>query len=74
MLSKVINHKGFWKSVVTLGLTFVFLFIFIKWLFDGFSPTFFEDRNPYLFIGGSLLAGFLYGFFVSYGKFKKKLK
>ncbi|HBY69066.1 MAG: hypothetical protein CMC07_10340 [Flavobacteriaceae bacterium] len=74
MFKQVINHKGFWKSVFLLGISFVVLFVFIKWAFDGFSTSFFDERNPYIFIGGSLLAGLIYGFFVTYGKFKKKLK
>ena len=74
MFKQVINHKGFWKSVFLLGISFVVLFVFIKGAFDGFSTSFFDERNPYIFIGGSLLAGLIYGFFVTYGKFKKKLK
>ena len=74
MFKKIINYKGFWRSVIVLGVSFVVLFVLIKWAFDGFSATFFSERNPYLLIGGSLAAGLVYGFFVSYGKFKNKLK
>tara|TARA_R100001369_G_scaffold75902_1_gene104981 strand:- start:1552 stop:1779 length:228 start_codon:yes stop_codon:yes gene_type:complete len=74
MFKQIINHKGFWRSVLFLGLAFVVVFIFIKWAFEGFSANFFDERNPYLLIGGSLLAGLIYGFFITYGKFKNKLK
>ncbi|RFN59770.1 hypothetical protein [Marixanthomonas ophiurae] len=74
MFKQIINHKGFWRSVLYLGVAFVIIFIFIKWAFEGFTSNFFDERNPYLLIGGSLLTGFVYGFFVTYGKFKNKLK
>ncbi|PVW17097.1 hypothetical protein [Marixanthomonas spongiae] len=74
MFKKIVTHKGFWKSVISLAIAFVFLFIIVKWALDGFSGDFFAERNPYLLIGGSLLAGLVYGFFVTYGKFKNKLK
>jgi len=74
MFKEVVNHKGFWRSVIFLGIAFVVVFVLVKWAFEGFSPSFFEERNPYLLIGGSLLAGLVYGFFVTYGKFKNRLK
>ncbi len=74
MFKEIVNHKGFWRSVILLGISFVFVFILIKWAFEGFTTSFFDERNPYLFLGGSLLAGLVYGFFVTYGKFKNKLK
>lgn len=74
MIKKVINHKGFWKSVISLAVIFAAVFVLIKWAIDGFSATFFTERDPLKFILGVLVAGLVYGFFVTFGKFKAKLK
>lgn len=74
MFKRVINTKGFWKSVLSLGLAFAILFAIIKWAIDGFNLAFFAERNPYVFVLTLLLAGFVYGFFVSFGKFRAKIK
>jgi len=36
--------------------------------------SFLYEKDPLLFIGGTVIAGFIYGFFVSFGKFRSKLK
>ena len=74
MFKRVLNTKGFWKSVFSLGLAFVLLFIIIKWAIEGFKMSFLSEKDPLLFIGGTAIAGFIYGFFVSFGKFRSKLK
>ncbi|WP_026452545.1 hypothetical protein [Aequorivita capsosiphonis] len=74
MFKKVINTKGFWKSVISLALSFAILFAFIKFAIEGFKLAYFTERNPLLFILTLLGAGFVYGFFVSFGKFRAKLK
>ncbi|MBZ0328429.1 MAG: hypothetical protein K8F54_12535 [Altibacter sp.] len=74
MFKQIISHKGFWKSVVSLGLAFVILFLLIKWAIEGFSADFITAQNPLLFILGTAVAGFIYGFFVTFGKFRAKLK
>ncbi len=74
MFKEIINYKGFWKSVVTLAITFAFVFTLIKWAIDGFRSSFFSEFDPLKFFGGVLLAGFVYGFFVTFGKFRNKLK
>lgn len=74
MFKRVLNTKGFWKSVISLALAFSFLFALIKWAIDGFDMAYFTERNPLIFILTLLAAGFVYGFFVTYGKFSKKLK
>jgi len=71
---KVITHPGFWRSVISIGAAFVVLYFLFRWILDGFSFQFLEERNiwVYLFaIGGG---GFVYGFFVTYGKFWRKIK
>lgn len=74
MFKKVISTKGFWKSVVSLAVAFAVLFTLIKWAIEGFDLAFFTERNPLLFILTLLLAGFVYGFFVTFGKFRAKIK
>ncbi|MCW8981653.1 MAG: hypothetical protein OQJ83_09725 [Altibacter sp.] len=74
MFKKVVTYPGFWRSVVSLGLAFVLLFLLIKWAIEGFSFVYLTDRDPLFFILGTLAAGFVYGFFVSFGKFRAKLK
>lgn len=74
MFKKVIRHKGFWRSVLSLALAFVLLFILVKWAIEGFSSAYFKEQDPITFFGGLSLAGLIYGFFVSFGKFRGRLK
>ena len=45
MFKKVINTKGFWKSVFSLGLAFALLFTLAKWAIEGFKMSFFTEKN-----------------------------
>jgi cytosine/uracil/thiamine/allantoin permease len=74
MFKRVISHEGFWKSVVSLAIAFAVLFIIIKWAIDGFSMDFITERNPLYFFLGVIAAGLVYGFFVTFGKFRARLK
>lgn len=74
MFQKVISHKGFWKSVFSLNLAFAVLFVLFKWAISGFDMAFFTEVNILKFLAGVLIAGFIYGFFVTFGKFRAKLK
>jgi hypothetical protein len=74
MFKKVINHEGFWRSVVSLGIAFALIFTLIKWGIDGFNSAFFSENDPVKFFLGALMAGLVYGFFVTFGKFRTKLK
>ncbi len=74
MFKKVINTKGFWKSVFSLAVAFAVLFALIKWAIEGFEIAYFTQQNPVMFMLTLLLAGFVYGFFVTFGKFKAKVK
>lgn len=74
MFKKVINTKGFWKSVLWLAMAFAVVFGVIKWAIEGFSKAYFTEKNPIMFFITLLLAGFVYGFFVTFGKFSAKLK
>lgn len=78
---RIINDKSFWKSVAGLGIAFALIYQVITMLLDygGFSFTaFYDDKLAggqwIKFLIGSLLAGFVYGFIVSYGKFRSRIK
>lgn len=78
---RIVRDKAFWKSVVVLGLAFALIYQFISMLFDygglDFS-AFYEDKIAgtrwIRFVIGTLLAAFLYGFIISYGQFRSKIK
>ena len=75
MFQKIISTKGFWKSVLSLGIAFALLFVIVKWIIEGFKMDYFATlENPILFVIGLTVGGFVYGFFVTYGKFRGKLK
>lgn len=74
MFKKIISTRGFWKSVFTLAIAFAALFTLVKWAIEGFKMTYFTEKNPITHILLLLLAGSVYGFFVTYGKFRTKLK
>lgn len=74
MFKKIINTKGFWKSVFSLAIAFSFLFALVKWAIEGFEIAFFTERDPLVFFITLFAAGFVYGFFVTFGKFRGKLK
>jgi len=74
MIKKVISTPGFWRSALSLGVIFSFLFIIVKWAIEGFKIEFFYAiTNPYLFVFGLFLGGFIYGFLVTFGKFRAKI-
>ena len=75
MFQKIISTQGFWKSVMSLGLAFALLFVLIKWAIEGFDSAYFSSlQNPVFFVLGLLVGGFIYGFLVTFGKFRGKLK
>lgn len=75
MFQKIISTQGFWKSVFSLGIAFALLFVIIKWAIEGFKMEYFISmQNPLLFVLGLVVGGFVYGFFVTYGKFRGRLK
>ncbi len=75
MFKKVISTKGFWKSVFSIGLAFMILFILIKWAIESFKISYFTSiQNPVFLILGLFVSGFVYGFLVTYGKFQGRIK
>lgn len=73
MFKKVTSTPGFWKSVFSLAIAFAVLFTVVKWVIEGFKMSFFteKDLSFYLVLA---LSGFIYGFFVTFGKFRTKIK
>ncbi len=75
MFQKIISTNGFWKSVLSLGIAFSLIFVIIKWAIEGFKTSYFSSmQNPLLFFLGLIVGGFIYGFLVTYGKFRGKYK
>jgi len=74
MFKEVIAHKGFWRSVISLAVAFIILFLIVKCAIEGFSMDYFTEQDPLVFFMGITAAGLVYGFFVSFGKFRAKLK
>ncbi len=74
MFKKVTSTPGFWKSVFSLGIAFMFLFVLIKWAIEGFKTEYFTSvQNPITTVLGLVVAGFAYGFFAAYGKFRGRI-
>jgi hypothetical protein len=74
MFKKIIAHKGFWRSVVILGVIYMCLLFFIQWAFSGFSWLFFTSQKPLTLMAVFIIGVFICGFSVSYAKFWGKLK
>ena len=75
MFQKVISTSGFWRSVFSLGIAFSLIFVLIKWAIEGFSMEYFNSiANPFTFIIGLFVGGVIYGFLVTFGKFRAKIK
>lgn len=78
---KVISTPGFWKSVFFLGLMFAIIYDVLDLFFSfGFdfetyvNVYFSSTQNIIRFLMANVVGGFIYGFIVTYFKFKNKLK
>lgn len=79
-MKKIVNYPGFWKSVAGLAFVFILVYnavdVFLK--FDANFLAYVEFRfgseNIGRLIITNLLGGFIYGFIVTYFKFKHKVK
>lgn len=80
MLRKIIHTKGFGKSVLYLSIAFIVVYnlvdIGIKFNFD--ISLYFQERfasdNLMRFFVANIGSGFVYGFIISYFKFRGKVK
>lgn len=78
---KIINDGRFWKMVILQGLAFALIYQVITMLFDygGFNfSAYHEDKLSggrwMKFVAGTLFAAFVYGFIISYGQFRGRIK
>lgn len=74
MFQRIIKHQGFWRSVFFLSFMYLLILLVLQWFVSGFAPNFFEVILFSSKVWLVLLAGFVAGFMVSYGKFWAKLK
>jgi len=74
MFQRVISQKGFWKSVIILGLIYMTVMFTIQWGVTGFSKSFFTLHSPLKILSVFLLGALFCGFSVTYAKFWAKLK
>jgi len=77
---KIIKMPTFWKSVAMLSILFIIIYNIINLGFSfSFNFSAYAESNlqqPYLFrfIIANVIGGFLYGFIMTYFKFKSRLK
>ena len=80
MFSKVISYKGFWKSVTFLSAMFIIIYNIadVFMVFEGSFSAYFSERfaseNLLRFFSANIASGFVYGFIVSFFKFRGKVK
>ena len=80
MFSKVISYPGFWKSVIFLAVMFMIIYniadVFMS--FGGSFSEYINERfaleNLLQFFSANIASGFVYGFIISFFKFRAKLK
>lgn len=81
MFKQIINTKGFWKSVVFLGILFALVYDIIDlWFSFGFNislyvETYFSTAPRILrFLIANIIGGFIYGFIITFFKFRSRIK
>ncbi|MGM0636410.1 MAG: hypothetical protein ACQESK_10125 [Bacteroidota bacterium] len=80
MFNKVINTPGFWKSVFGLALAFILVYnlvdIFMKFDFSfaDYAEYRFAPDNLTRFFIANIGSGIVYGFVVTFFKFRSKIK
>ena len=72
MFGRVIKQKGFWKSVLVLGLIYAAVLFLLKWAFTGFNVEIFNLPMAQYFV--FIICGLVAGLFSAYGKYWGKLK
>jgi len=80
MFTKIISEKGFWLDVVKLALIFILIYntvdVWLNYNFDFalFAETKFRTGKLLRFFVANILSGFVYGFIVSFFKFRNRIK
>lgn len=79
--NKIISDGRFWKMVVLQGLAFAVIYQVIMMLLEygGFDfSSYYEDKLAnggwVSFLFGLILGAFIYGFIISYGQFRSKIR
>lgn len=78
---RIIKTEGFWKSVIFLGILFALVYdVIILWFDFGFDVSayvevYFSGLSRIVrFLIANIIGGFIYGFIITFFKFKAKLK
>lgn len=80
MFSKVISYKGFWPSVVFLSIMFIIIYNIADWGmafdfdFQAYTNERFATDKLLRFLFANVLSGLVYGFIISFFKFRSKIK
>jgi NhaP-type Na+/H+ or K+/H+ antiporter len=80
MFQKVISAIGFWRSVITLAIGFIVIYNLIDmWFGYDFDLSLFIEKrfskdNLLRFFVANIMSGFVYGFVVTFLKFRGKIK
>jgi hypothetical protein len=80
MFSKIICYKGFWPSVIFLSAMFIIIYNLADWgmVFDfdfqAYTKERFASDQLLRFLFANILSGLVYGFIVSFFKFRSKIK
>ncbi len=80
MFTKIISAKGFWVDVVKLAAVFILIYnvvdLWLNYSFDLalYAETKFQTDKLLRFFVANILSGFVYGFVVSFFKFRKRIK
>lgn len=80
MFQRVISAKGFWRSVSTLALGFIIIYnvidVWFAYDFDWslYAENRFAEDNLLRFFVANIMSGFVYGFVVTFLKFRGNFK
>lgn len=80
MFQNVITTKGFWQSVVVLAIGFIFIYNMIDvWMGYDFNWSLYAENrfakdNLLRFFVANIMSGFVYGFVVTFLKFRGRIK
>ena len=78
--TKVICADGFWVDVLKLAAIFIFIYnvvdIWLNYSFDMalYAEAKFQSGKLLRFFVANILSGFVYGFIVSFFKFRNRIK
>lgn len=80
MFQKVISANGFWRSVIVLALGFMFIYNIIDlWMAYDFDWELYVEKrfakdNLLRFFVANIMSGFVYGFVVTFLKYRGNIK